>query len=46
MLDKSELTDSAKVFQLAAMKTAATAMVNGCEISMASFYWSAQRFGV
>jgi len=38
MLDKSELTDSAVVFQLEVIKTAATAMGKGREISMASFY--------
>jgi hypothetical protein len=37
-LDKFELTYSAVVFQLEVMKAAATALVNGCKISMASFY--------
>jgi hypothetical protein len=46
MSDKSEVTDSAVVFQLEAIKTTATALGKGCEISVASFYWSAPRFGV
>jgi hypothetical protein len=46
MSDTSELTASAVVFQLEAIKTAATALVKGCDISTASFYWSAPRFGV